>query len=226
LRTSQHILRSDLLIRLATIALIGSTLIPSAIASDGKKVIPPIVTSGDSCASLRSELNVLQQKKTAVDRLLADYVVQARSAPSDPQLKETNVKLSQEYAEYRIYLMHYAERGYYWELVSSWVILALVAIVVLTGLSFSGYQLYKSFHFAVVASQFPTGAGATASSQPPPLDAQIKLSAHEIQITSSVVGLIVLAFSLVFLYLFILHVYPITSAGAENTVTNSAHHKA
>ncbi len=211
---------------LAMIAFIVSvsSLIPSATAADNKKVDQSRVISDDGCASLKSELNALQKKKTAVDRLLADYVIQARTARSDPQLVEANAKVAREYAEYRIYLMRYAERGYYWELVSSWVILALVGIVVLTGLSFSGYQLYKSFHFAVAASQFPTDEKVAPSQglQPPPLEAQIKVSAHELQITSSVVGLIVLAFSLVFLYLFILHVYPITTPGAESAVAKSA----
>jgi hypothetical protein len=71
------------------------------------------------------------------------------------------------------------------------VILFLVALVVIAGTAFSGFQLWKSS---------VTGVHATND---------FEVSASKIRVTSSVVGLIVLTISLVFLYIYTKEIYQV-----------------
>ena len=76
---------------------------------------------------------------------------------------------------------------------ASYAILCLVIIVVLAGVSFSGFQLWKSI---TVAGVQPT--------------TDLELSASKVRVTSTVVGIIVLTISLVFLYIYTVQVYKIS----------------
>jgi hypothetical protein len=75
---------------------------------------------------------------------------------------------------------------------ASYTILFLVVIVVLSGVSFAGFQLWKSVSVS--------GVQATT---------ELEMSVSKVRITSSVVGLAVLTISLVFLYLYTVKVYEI-----------------
>lgn len=79
-----------------------------------------------------------------------------------------------------------------WQKMASNWLLFLVIVVVISGVVFSGFQLWK-------ASQIDD-FGKSSS---------IELSVQRIKITSSVVGVIVLSISIVFLYFFLIEVYRI-----------------
>src|SRR5207302_11050034 len=76
---------------------------------------------------------------------------------------------------------------------ASAVILLLVVLVVVAGLTFAGFQLWKSVSVA----------GVQASSD-------LEVSASKVRITSSVVGVVVLTISLVFLYIYTTQIYTIS----------------
>jgi len=125
-------------------------------------------------------------------------------------LASTNSRINQKYIEARIAnydhlidMMKVQEAVFEWQHMAGNVILILVVVVVLSGVGFSGLQLYKAV----------TEGGPQASSE-------LEVSATKFRVTSSVVGIIVLTLSLAFLYLFIMNVYTIryTETPASHTV--------
>jgi hypothetical protein len=111
---------------------------------------------------------------------------------------------------YNAYLeMKKREFGYYGRLmdvnvevffvqkIASYVVLFLVFIVVTSGVLFSGYQLWKSVAVA----------GVQTSND-------LEISAAKVRVTSSVVGIVVLAISLAFLFIYTHEVYTIKSLAA------------
>jgi hypothetical protein len=79
-----------------------------------------------------------------------------------------------------------------WQLIASYVVLGIVALVTLSGLVFAAAQLYTALRL----------------SQPQP-NIDLEVSASKVRITSSVVGVVVLALSIVFLFLFLDRIYDI-----------------
>ena len=83
-----------------------------------------------------------------------------------------------------------------WQLIASYVVLGIVALVTLSGLAFSAAQLYTALRL----------------SQPQP-NIDLEVSASKVRITSSVVGVVVLTLSIVFLFLFLDRIYDIREIG-------------
>ena len=80
-----------------------------------------------------------------------------------------------------------------WQGIASNIVLSLVVIVVLAGIGFSAFQLKKSLDLGR-----------------PQAESELELSASKIRISSSVTGIIILALSLGFLYLFATEIFTLT----------------
>jgi hypothetical protein len=91
---------------------------------------------------------------------------------------------------------------------ASKVLLFLVVFVVIAGIAFSGFQLWKSV----------TAGGVQGSSE-------MEVSASRVRVTSSVVGVIVLAISLAFLYIYASHIYEIKTISAINNLLDNSSSK-
>jgi hypothetical protein len=91
---------------------------------------------------------------------------------------------------YQAALMDANVQTFYAQKIASYAILVLVLFVVLSGVAFSGYQLWKSVAVAGVQS-----------------NSDFELSASKVRVTSSVVGIVVLTISLVFLFIYTHEVY-------------------
>lgn len=120
-------------------------------------------------------------------------------------LKSDIYKAESEYYKYYYgeYLKKKAEVNlsqFIWQRGASSYMLWLVVIVVLSGIGFSGFQLWK-------ASQINDFGQ----------DSSIEISVQRVKITSSVVGVIVLAISIIFLYLFLIEVYRVNIVDMEST---------
>jgi hypothetical protein len=72
----------------------------------------------------------------------------------------------------------------------TYIVMALVILVVVAGVLLSAYQLWKSLHVA----------GVQTSSE-------LELSAKSVRVTSSVAGIIILVISIAFLYIYVHEVY-------------------
>lgn len=77
-----------------------------------------------------------------------------------------------------------------WQRTASERLLWLVVVVVFSGVAFSGYQLWRA-----------------SKTNDLPGDSSIEIAVQKVKITSSVVGVIVLAISIIFFYFFLIEVY-------------------
>jgi len=122
--------------------------------------------------------------------ILKDQISSPKRPQRDPELygkyKET---LEKEY-DYNIKLMDLNIEILQTQRLQTYTVMSLVALVVLAGIAFSAYQLWKSIGLAGVQ-----------------LTSDLELSARNVRITSSVVGVVVLVISVAFLYIYAHDVY-------------------
>ena len=126
---------------------------------------------------------------------------------SDPATRQRYLNAMQRYYEYRANGYAYRSRVFEWQLFSSRIIFLTVLALVSAGIYFAAVQ----FRVAMRAAARP----AAAAEPSPPLSGvtlatQLEVSAKGLVVNSSVMGLIILALSLAFFYLYLVYVYPIT----------------
>ncbi len=120
--------------------------------------------------------------------------------PQSPPLlisnKETNAKYQkslQAYYAYKIRGFEHRSHVFEWQLFSSKLLFAVVLILVFSGIYFAAVQFYAGLK----------------SNQGDTEDTKLVLSTKSIEISSPVIGLIILALSLGFFYLYLVYVFPI-----------------
>jgi hypothetical protein len=113
-------------------------------------------------------------------------------ASTDPDLRAAYVEAKKKEYEYITKVMELNVEAFNAQRWSAYAILFLVVVVVISGISFSGFQLWKSISVAGVQT-----------------NNELELSASKVRITSSVVGIVVLTISLAFLYIYTMQVYQI-----------------
>jgi cell division septal protein FtsQ len=95
--------------------------------------------------------------------------------------------------------LEHNRRVFEWQLRSSriifWVVLGLVAV----GLIFSGIQFWKALRVRRPISK----------AERREMQTELEISTRGVRVSSTVLGVIILVISLAFLYLFLVHVYPI-----------------
>jgi hypothetical protein len=104
-------------------------------------------------------------------------------------------------ADYYEFVYSHRRVVYEWQHFSSKVIFWVVIVIVVVGLLFSGLQFYMSLR------RRTTGGGVAAESSPEATELEASLKG--IKVRSSVLGVIILVIALGFLYLYLVHVYPI-----------------
>lgn len=133
------------------------------------------------------------------------------------------IEAEREAREYESWKAQFNRRSFEWHLLSTRVIFVLVVAIVLFGLWLTWLQFTRDqghevrrFKRAVrqSAEQLDDRAGtdSTAAGQDrPPVATTLKIGAAGVEITSQVIGMLILAFSLGFFYLYIKDVYPMQS---------------
>ena len=134
----------------------------------------------------------LNQIVQALNKQIDTLNAQLAAQPSPLQAKYAEA-LSAQYDE-QIALLQATAQLYKWQNFASTVMMWTVVAVVGAGLLFSGYQLYFS------------------GRRDKPLDGDLELSAQRLKLTSSVVGVVILAMSIAFVLIFVDKVYTITPA--------------
>jgi hypothetical protein len=97
------------------------------------------------------------------------------------------------YYQYKITEFKRANNVLAWQTTSSRIIFVVVLIIVITGLVFSGIQFYIA-----------------ASSKVDLPSSEIEISIKGFRLHSSILGLLILAISIAFFYLYLSYVYPIS----------------
>jgi len=134
--------------------------------------------------------------------------------PRAPDLPDeaTKQKYAEAVANYYSYHAHgfiYRQRVFDWQLLSSKIIFVVVILLVCVGIYFAALQFHYGLRRpAVVTQESKTSAGSRQLIQPEVTT--VAASLKGIQVSSPVLGVIVLTISLAFLYLYLVYVYPVT----------------
>jgi hypothetical protein len=137
---------------------------------------------------LQTQISILLDQIKALRA--ANATTQAASI--DPDLRAAYLEAKKKEYEYVSKVMELNIEAFNAQRWSAYAILFLVVVVVISGISFSGFQLWKSVSVA----------GVQTSNE-------LELSASKVRITSSVVGIVVLMISLAFLYIYTMQIYQI-----------------
>jgi hypothetical protein len=144
---------------------------------------------------------------------------------SDPVTRQAYLKSMQRYYEYRSTGYDYRGRVFEWQLTSGKVIFAVVLMVVLAGLVFAAIQFYVSMIIARArlhatdVKRRKKDAAEDEAVEPisadtdgiETLSTKLQISGSGVAVESSVLGVIILTLSLVFFYLYLVFVYPVTN---------------
>lgn len=135
---------------------------------------------------------------------IPDSIIKPPTAAQRQLLNDSTLAMYQDamyaYYEYRVSGFQHRKEVFAWQLFSTKLIFWSVLFLVLSGIGFSGIQFYKSIKTGPGEGAGPTGGSAT----------EFEASAKGIKITSPVLGVIILVISLVFFYLYLVYVYPIS----------------
>jgi hypothetical protein len=134
---------------------------------------------------LQLQISIMQDY---IKKLETDLKTRANSA--DPVLEKAYIETRKKEYEYLTAIMDVNIGAFRAQRFASGVILFLVVLVVTAGTAFAGFQLWKSVSVA----------GVQQSSD-------LEVSASKVRVTSSVVGVVVLTISLVFLYIYAQEIY-------------------
>jgi hypothetical protein len=154
-----------------------------------------------------------KKNKSAADQILPDT---SAIDTLDEPTKARALAAYREYYDYRISGYQHRREVFKWQLFSSKIIFAVVILLVLVGVYFSGIQFHRSLgrrpaatnrtaddkdaaEKIIVNEEAEVAAGAT----------QIEASLKGIKVSSSILGVIILVISLLFFYLYLVYVYPI-----------------
>lgn len=143
-----------------------------------------------------SELTIPASKDDSM--LLLNYQAQREYFTASITLNQLQAEVNR----HKIRMLYYRERRLEWHAVASNIIFFVVIIIVLAGILFSGIQFYKSL------IKQKSRARLSASSPVPEVQ-KISLSLKGIELSSSVLGVVILVISIAFFYLYLAIVYPI-----------------
>jgi hypothetical protein len=170
-----HLIRCKISALLAIVVLSVSTL--SIHSQQGEPAEP-------TREQLKTQISIL------LDQIKKLQTANAQPQPVDPELRKAYIEAKKKEYQYLAKIMDVNIQAFDAQWWSSYAILGLVIIVVLAGVSFSGFQLWKSVSVAGVQSSN-----------------ELEISASKVRVTSSVVGIVVLTISLAFLYIYTVQVY-------------------
>lgn len=122
-----------------------------------------------------------------------------QSPPTLMSHNETNTKYQkslQAYYAYKIRGFEHRSHVFEWQLFSSKLLFTVVLILVFSGVIFAGIQFY-------------VGLQKESGGSPSNTNTEVSVSKEGFKISSPIIGLIVLALSLGFFYLYLIYVFPI-----------------
>lgn len=144
----------------------------------------------------------------------------------DEQTKSAYQEALRAYYEYQRSGLEHRKHVFAWQLLSSRIIFFIVIVLVLAGVYFSGVQFHSSLRAARAAEaragekaadlalRGTESEGSAAAKEPGGRAAeypvtQLEASLQGIRVSSPILGVIILALSFLFFYLYLKYVYPI-----------------
>jgi hypothetical protein len=110
---------------------------------------------------------------------------------------------------YAMWQREHNRDAYSWQLTSTRIIFVMVILIVLFGLFLTWLQFTRDLRRRPPRAQAKVSDAETTSvTHPAGVVSSLKISAAGVEVTSQIVGLLILAFSLGFFYLYVKEVYP------------------
>ncbi len=148
------------------------------------------------------------------------------TAPSPLQQKAIDAQLN-----YRIYSWKHTQQVFEWQYWSGIVIFWVIVLLVVAGIVFAAWQLQYSMqlgtkrlevmdaHAAALTAAAAAGSEAAARAMASESsDTTLKISATGLEVHSATLGVIILAFSMGFFYMYLKYVYPIQLVQTQKVV--------
>jgi hypothetical protein len=129
-------------------------------------------------------------------------------ADMDPQTRAKQQQALAAKFDYQAFSFAHAQRTFDFQYRSGRIIFWVVLLIVFAGLAFSGAQFYVGLHHPLESR---AKAGNKDSGPDEACVSEFEASLQGIKLKSSVLGLIILAMSMVFFYLYLKYVYPISN---------------
>jgi hypothetical protein len=130
------------------------------------------------------------------------------AADLDPETRTKQQQALRARYDYQTFSFAHAQRTFDFQYRSGRVIFWVVLLIVFAGLAFSAVQFYVGLHH-------PLESRAQADGKEPASNdgcvSEFEATLQGIKLKSSVLGLLILAMSMVFFYLYLKYVYPITN---------------
>jgi len=126
-----------------------------------------------------------------------------------PPAQENSSAVQQSNDAYNVWVNGFRMRTYENQLFQTRVIFALVILLVFAGLFFSWVQFQHAFHLKRVLSKRVSAPSDEAAAAAPAQD-EFSFGKDGVVIKSAYLGVIILAISMAFFFLYLVYVYPIT----------------
>jgi uncharacterized membrane protein len=131
----------------------------------------------------------------------------------DPEMRNAAIESMREYYRYRISGYQHRKAVFDWQLTSSKIIFWVVIVLVGVSIYFSGVQFHSALRSQRTAKPREGVQSAESSEMgavPSDLQTSIEAGSGGIKVSSPVLGVIILVISLLFFYLYLVHIYPIS----------------
>jgi hypothetical protein len=126
-----------------------------------------------------------------------------------PPAEANSSAVQQSNDAYNVWVNGFRERTYENQLFQTRVIFSLVILLVFAGLFFSWIQFQHAFHLKRVLSKRVAAPSDEATAAAPAQD-EVSFGKDGVVIKSAYLGVIILAISMAFFFLYLVYVYPIT----------------
>lgn len=127
----------------------------------------------------------------------------------DEKTRAAYRRAARAYFDYRAEGLRHRGGVFAWQLVSSKIIFVVVVLLVLSGVYFSGVQFHATLSAWKVAAARQKKGDAASPAGPAPLGGELEAGLDRLKVSSPVLGVVILALSFLFFYLYIVHVHPI-----------------
>lgn len=184
------------------IRLLGFLLLLSAMGT--------VLAEGSSASINFSAIAAQEVPKSASDRQTAAAQMGSESIAQPPFSHAQKMAEVASIAEGYLWQRDFYKQTWEWHLFSTKVLMVVVLVI----LGFGLFVTYVQFKREYVDRATPT-AGVAGEPPPSAASGSLKIGPSGLEITSQVIGLLVLAFSLGFFYLYVKEVYPMQEVALQ-----------
>lgn len=154
------------------------------------------------------------QIQTSKQIINSDIINEARQATQQKSIDvDTEIKIANK--KYILWRYWIYKSTFNWHFISSIIIFIIVVIMVFSGLYFSYLQLEQSLLIKKISNKESDDNDSRIAIN------KISFATNKIEISSSVIGLVILTISFAFFYLYIVYVYPVSVESNEKLLKDN-----